>query len=136
MAKLAAKARQQAQENGDLDHRDGQGGDKSKVISQADISADAPIYNEEDIMGLKIIDTDGDASTPCLTHDVKNRNLAFALSSMDRPAFPMATGVLYDDPKPTYETEVASAGAELRRNGKTLKDIMHAGFTWTVDEPV
>lgn len=82
-------------------------------------------------LGLKT--SAGDSVSP-LTHDVTNHNLAFALARMARPAFPMATGVLYDSPEPAYEAEVADAGSAFREDGKSLQDVMRSGFTWTVDE--
>ena len=58
------------------------------------------------------------------------RNLAFALSSMALPDLPMATGVLYDSPGNAYEAEVASRDAKAEQTGRTLNELLHAGFTW------
>jgi 2-oxoglutarate ferredoxin oxidoreductase subunit beta len=89
---------------------------------------------DPDTLELKTIDRSaGDSASP-LTHDVTNHNLAFALARLARPAFPVATGVLYDNPEPAYEAEVAGAGLAIRDDGKSLQDVMRSGFTWTVNE--
>ena len=50
---MAAKANQKVQSGGDsID--DNQDGDKSKVVSKKELEKDAPIYREEDILGLKL----------------------------------------------------------------------------------
>jgi 2-oxoglutarate ferredoxin oxidoreductase subunit beta len=48
--------------------------------------------------------------------------------------FPMALGVLYDDPRPTYEEALLSQDAKSRE-GKTadLSKLLAKGQTWTVE---
>jgi len=47
--------------------------------------------------------------------------------------FPMALGVLYDDPRPTFESAVAEERARASE-GKTpdLAKLLSRGQTWTV----
>ena len=48
-------------------------------------------------------------------------------------AFPVALGVIYDDPRPTYEAEMLSQDARARE-GKSanLAKLFAKGQTWTV----
>ena len=47
---------------------------------------------------------DGDwEAAGVIVHDVTNRSIAHMLVEMPFGPFPMALGVLYDDPKPTFE---------------------------------
>ncbi|MCR9136607.1 MAG: 2-oxoacid:ferredoxin oxidoreductase subunit beta [Alphaproteobacteria bacterium] len=81
-------------------------------------------------LGLKTVDV-SDGAQP-LIHDATNHNLASALARMENPDFPMATGVLYDNPGPVYRSSTAdqdAAGAPRK-----LKDVMRAGLSWHVGE--
>ncbi len=91
---------------------------------------------EQGRLGLTVVDvTDGDWETAgVLRHDVTDRILAHMLVEMPFGPFPMALGVLYDDPRPTFESAVIE---ERRRasEGKTanLAKLLGQGQTWTVD---
>jgi 2-oxoglutarate ferredoxin oxidoreductase subunit beta len=86
---------------------------------------------------LKVVDVvDGDwQSTGVIVHDVTNRSLAHMLVEMPFGEFPMALGVLYDDPRPTFndaviaQNESASAG-----KAPDLGKLLAKGQTWTVAE--
>nr|WP_137678244.1 2-oxoacid:ferredoxin oxidoreductase subunit beta [Parerythrobacter lutipelagi] len=68
-----------------------------------------------------------------IVHDVTNRTVAHMLVEMPFGPFPMALGVLYDDPRPTFESAVveerarASAGKDAN-----LAKLLGKGQTWTV----
>jgi 2-oxoglutarate ferredoxin oxidoreductase subunit beta len=49
--------------------------------------------------------------------------------------FPMALGVLYDDPRPTFEADVVRQN-KAAAEGKTadLQSLLKRGQTWTVVE--
>jgi 2-oxoglutarate ferredoxin oxidoreductase subunit beta len=66
-----------------------------------------------------------------LIHDETNRTLANLLVSLAPPRFPMALGVLYCDPAPSYDRDVH---AQLAAAGPTgsLEDLLGKGRTWTV----
>ena len=87
-------------------------------------------------LGLTVVDVvDGDwEAAGVLRHDVTDRILAHMLVEMPFGPFPMALGVLYDDPRPTFESAVIE---ERRRasEGKTanLAKLLGQGQTWTVD---
>ncbi|QGN53794.1 2-oxoacid:ferredoxin oxidoreductase subunit beta [Novosphingobium sp. Gsoil 351] len=86
---------------------------------------------------LKVVDVvDGDwQAAGVIVHDVKNRSVAHMLVELAFGPFPMALGVIYDDPRPTFEVVVHEQNAEARK-GKTanLAALLAKGQTWTVGE--
>ncbi|WP_411291971.1 2-oxoacid:ferredoxin oxidoreductase subunit beta [Sphingorhabdus sp.] len=86
---------------------------------------------------LKVVDVvDGDwQEAGVLVHDVKNRSLAHMLVEMPFGEFPMALGVLYDDPRPTFNDVVVAQNISASA-GKTadLGKLLAKGQTWTVEE--
>ncbi|HUQ13299.1 MAG TPA: 2-oxoacid:ferredoxin oxidoreductase subunit beta [Novosphingobium sp.] len=84
---------------------------------------------------LKVVDVaEGDwRAAGVIVHDVKNRSIAHMLVEMPFGPFPMALGVLYDDPRPTFEDAVWEQNAEAS-TGKTadLAALLAKGQTWTV----
>ncbi len=87
-------------------------------------------------LALKVVDVTGDnwQAAGVLVHDVTNRSIAHMLVELPFGPFPMALGVLYDDPSPTYEAAVieerakSSAGKEAN-----LAKLLAKGQTWTVE---
>ena len=78
---------------------------------------------------------DGDwAAAGVTVHDVKNRALAHMLVELPLGAYPMALGVIYDDPRPTYEDAVLGQDAKARE-GKVadLGKLLAKGQSWTVE---
>jgi 2-oxoglutarate ferredoxin oxidoreductase subunit beta len=68
-----------------------------------------------------------------LVHDQTNRLLATALALMSEPEYPVALGVLYDDPAPSYEAEMAAQIARERAvQRKTLQEVIRGTATWEV----
>lgn len=84
---------------------------------------------------LKVVDVvDGDWGKAGVTlHDATNRALAHMLVEMPFGEFPMALGVIYDDPRPSFESVVAAEKAQATA-GKTadLAKLLAKGQTWTV----
>lgn len=70
-----------------------------------------------------------------LVHDETNRVLANLLADMDAPEFPVALGVLYCDPAPTYEAAVTAQVDEAmaKEPNASLGDLLRQGATWTID---
>ena len=68
-----------------------------------------------------------------LVHDVKNRAVAHMLIDMPFGTFPMALGVVYDNPAPTFDSAVVQQN-ELAAKGKVadLQKLVGKGETWTV----
>lgn len=86
-------------------------------------------------LSLKVAEViDGDwKAAGVIVHNVKNRAIAHMLVEMPFGPFPMALGVIYDDPRPTYETTVLEQDAKARE-GKSanLAALLAKGQTWTV----
>ena len=70
-----------------------------------------------------------------LVHDPKNRTLAHMLVELPPVAFPVALGVLYDDPAPTFEEAVLQQNKSIAR-GKTpdLQALVAKGQSWMVEK--
>lgn len=84
---------------------------------------------------LKIVDVvDGDwQGAGVIVHDVTNRSMAHMLVELPMDDFPVALGVIYDDPRPTYEDEMLSQDAKARAGKKPdLARLLAKGQTWTV----
>lgn len=90
-----------------------------------------------DSLTLKIVDVvDGDwKAAGVIVHDVTNRSVAHMLVELPFGSFPMALGVLYDDPRPVIEDGVHEQIAAAS-HGKTpnLQKLVSKGQTWTVTE--
>ncbi len=71
-----------------------------------------------------------------LVHDETNLMLAQMLARLGPPEFPVAFGVLYCDPAPTYEAAVLAQNELARQKfGEAdLDALLSAGHTWTVEE--
>ncbi len=89
-----------------------------------------------DTLSLKVVDVvDGDwQAAGVAVHNVRNRGLAHMLVEMPFGPFPMALGVIYDDPAPTFESAVIGERAKLIA-GKTadLGKLLGKGQTWVVE---
>jgi 2-oxoglutarate ferredoxin oxidoreductase subunit beta len=89
-----------------------------------------------DTLSLKVVPViDGDwQSAGVVVHNDRNRGLAHMLVEMPFGPFPMALGVIYDDPAPTFEASVAAEKAQSVA-GKTadLAKLLSRGQTWTVE---
>ncbi|MVZ97233.1 2-oxoacid:ferredoxin oxidoreductase subunit beta [Sphingorhabdus sp. IMCC26285] len=90
---------------------------------------------DAEALNLKVVDVvDGDwQSAGVIVHDVTNRSVAHMLVEMPFGEFPMALGVLYDDPRPTFNDAVIAQNASASV-GKTadLGKLLAKGQTWTV----
>ena len=77
---------------------------------------------------------DGDwQAAGVIVHDVTNRGLAHMLVELPMDLFPVALGVIYDDPRPTYEDEMLGQDARAREGKKPdLRKLLAKGQTWTV----
>ncbi|NQV56406.1 MAG: 2-oxoacid:ferredoxin oxidoreductase subunit beta [Rhodospirillales bacterium] len=70
-----------------------------------------------------------------LVHDETNKMMAHLLACMEAPKLPVAIGVLYCEPGPTYEAGVyEQIDAAIKAAPKaSLRDLMQSGATWTVE---
>lgn len=92
---------------------------------------------DAEALTLKVVDViDGDwQSAGVIVHDVTNRSVAHMLVEMRFGEFPMALGVLYDDPRPTFNDAVIAQNVSASA-GKTadLGKLLAKGQTWTVED--
>jgi len=92
-------------------------------------------------LSLKVVDVAlGEDGKPdwqaagVLVHDVTNRTIAHLLVELPFGDFPVALGVIYDDPKPTYEDDVLGQDAKARAGKSTdLAKLLAKGQTWQVE---
>jgi 2-oxoglutarate ferredoxin oxidoreductase subunit beta len=82
-------------------------------------------------LALKVVDAD---DLDVLVHDPANRSIAHMLVEMP-DGFPMALGVLYEDPAPTFEAAVLEQNAAAAK-GKAadLQALVSKGQTWMVEK--
>ncbi len=92
---------------------------------------------DRDKLTLKVVDVaDGDwQAADVIVHDKTNRSVAHMLVEMPFGPFPMALGVLYDDPRPTFESAVIEQNHMLAE-GKAadLQKLVSKGQTWQVEK--
>lgn len=92
---------------------------------------------DHETLTLKVVAvTDGDwQAVGVIVHDVTNRTIAHLLVDLPFGAFPMALGVIYDDPRPTLE-EGVRAQIEAATKGKLpdLQKLVSKGQTWVVEQ--
>ncbi|RED15733.1 2-oxoacid:ferredoxin oxidoreductase subunit beta [Parasphingopyxis lamellibrachiae] len=87
------------------------------------------------LFGARVVDVaDGDwEAAGVLRHDQTNRALANMLVEMPFGDYPMALGVIYDDPRPTFDGAVMEQNAAASE-GKSddLQALIEHGQTWKV----
>jgi 2-oxoglutarate ferredoxin oxidoreductase subunit beta len=84
-----------------------------------------------DSLALKIVPGDDPA---VIVHDPTNRGIAAMLIQMPE-SFPMALGVIYENPAPTFEAAVIEQN-KAAASGKTadLQKLVSKGQTWMVEK--
>src|SRR5690606_21237872 len=88
-----------------------------------------------DTLSLQVVDVvDGDwQAAGVIVHNAKNRAIAHMLVEMPFGPFPMALGVLYDDPRPTFEGAVVAQTAKATEGREaSLARRLGKGQTRTV----
>jgi 2-oxoglutarate ferredoxin oxidoreductase subunit beta len=70
-----------------------------------------------------------------LVHNPRNRMLAHLLVEMPPVGFPVALGVLYDDPAPTFEEAVLGQNETVAAGKKPdLQALVAKGQSWMVEK--
>lgn len=85
---------------------------------------------------LRVVTIGEDAEeADILVHDETNPTLATLLARMEPPSFPVAMGVLYNNPAPTsFDQEMeGQMQAALADGPGELNDLVTQGHTWTVE---
>ena len=87
-----------------------------------------------DVQALTLKVVEGDDPS-VIVHDARNRSVAHMLVDMPAQGFPVALGVIYDDPAPTFDSAVREQNAALAA-GKTpdLQALVALGQTWQVEK--
>ena len=69
-----------------------------------------------------------------LVHDETNRTLASMLASMEPPTFPVAIGVLYCNPGPTYVDSLRSQSQGVKESAPKMdmNSLLRSGHTWEI----
>ena len=86
------------------------------------------------LMVFDVVDGDWE-SVGVAVHDQTNRGLAHMLVEMPFGPFPMALGVIYDDPAPTFDDAViAQNAAASQGKAPDLQKLLSQGQTWMVEK--
>ena len=104
------------------------------------------IFGKDNTKGLRMkpgrieleVVTVGEGGLPggdILVHDETNKMMATLLAHMQPPNFPVAIGVLYCNPAPTYESAVHEQIMDVVKSSPNadLDILLRSGPTWTVD---
>ena len=100
------------------------------------------LYGKDKRAGLRIkpgkfeleavtIGENGITESDIFVHDETNRTLASLLAVMEPPNLPVALGVIYCDPAPTYGEQVREQDGAVDEEA-SIADLLRAGRTWTV----
>ena len=96
------------------------------------------IARAEDGFGIRVVTVgeNGVTEEDVLVHDEKNKMLAVMLADMHQPDFPVALGVLYNNPGISYNDAVHAQLKAVREKtpAGSLNDMLRKGRTWTVKE--
>ena len=88
------------------------------------------------VLELEVVELgkDGVTDADVLVHDETNRMQALMLATLQPPTFPVALGVLYCNPAPTYEQAMADQAKVVlaRQPDGDLNKLLRKGHTWTV----
>jgi 2-oxoglutarate ferredoxin oxidoreductase subunit beta len=81
---------------------------------------------------LKVVEGGSDE---VIVHDPRNRAVAHMLVEMPAASFPVALGVLYEDPAPTFDSAVIEQNAAIAAGKKAdLQALVSKGQTWMVEK--
>lgn len=90
---------------------------------------------DREALTLKVVEVEGGdwQGAGVIVHDPRNKAVAHMLVDMPFGAFPMALGVIYDDPRPTFESAVVEQN-RAASSGKApdLQALVSKGQSWLV----
>ncbi len=112
------------------------GSEKSGGIKGIALDAEKLVLKVVDVVAKSDGTPDWQAAG-VIVHDVTNRSVAHMLVELPFGPFPMALGVIYDDPQPSFEVALLGQDA-VARQGKSanLAKLLAKGQTWTVSGTV
>jgi 2-oxoglutarate/2-oxoacid ferredoxin oxidoreductase subunit beta len=92
---------------------------------------------DRESLSVRVVDVvDGDwGAADVIVHHPANKMIAHMLIDMPFGPFPMALGVIYEDPAPTFESAVAEQNAQASA-GKIpdLQKLVGKGQSWMVEK--
>ena len=93
------------------------------------------LHLNRELLRLEVVEPKVGEIAEVLVHDETNKGIAQMLIDMELPEFPVALGVIYADPAPTFETAVMQQNAELSV-GKSadLNKLIRKGQTWEINQ--
>ncbi len=82
--------------------------------------------------------TDGNVEgLDLLVHDETNKAIAQLLLDMPFGNFPIALGVIYCDPAPTFDSAIVEQSCKAATGKRRdLNALLRKGETWSVDAPL
>jgi 2-oxoglutarate/2-oxoacid ferredoxin oxidoreductase subunit beta len=90
---------------------------------------------DREALAMKVVEVEGGdwQAAGVLVHDPANRSIAHMLVEMPLGSFPMALGVLWEDPRPTFESAIIEQNSAAAA-GKTadLQALVAKGQSWEV----
>lgn len=90
------------------------------------------IVLDHETLSLKVVAANDPA---VLVHDPRNRTLAHLLVEMPPVGYPVALGVIYDDPAPTFEAAVIQQNEAIAAGKKPdLQALVAKGQSWMVEK--
>ena len=83
-------------------------------------------------LALKVVDAD---DPDVIVHDTTNRSVAHMLVDLPLVGFPVALGVIYNDPRPTFDSAVIEQNAAVAAGKPVdLQALVAQGQTWQVEK--
>ena len=78
----------------------------------------------------------GVTESDIVVHDETDRIMAHMLADMQGTDLPVALGVLYCDPMPSYEAGIRGLAARAGEQAtiRDLNELLRSGHTWVVEE--
>lgn len=89
---------------------------------------------EKFALEVVVIGENGITEDDILVHDETNRHMAFMLSEMEAPDFPVACGVIYCNPSQSYDQAVHDQVEHAKKTKKAdMNALLRSGRTWVVE---
>ena len=117
-----------------------------EVVPEAQIVArhgQPLLFGKDNARGLRLdskrlalevvtVGAQGVSAADVLVHDQTNRTLAGMLAALEPPDFPVALGVLYNDPATPYEADVYKQVSAAGKPTGGLNELLKSARTWSV----
>ncbi len=113
---------------------------KVKKERQLELAHGKPLVYGDEVQkgltldGLKVTTKEVTDPSQAIEHDVYDKSLAFMLTQLPSPEFPVPLGVLYKEERPSYDALMSDQIEQARAKspGADLDSLLRSGDTWTV----